>query len=589
MMAHTSLASYTVREIVDRFALTYLAELKDFYTSLKSNPTHDDTQLQYPIGIQEFNYHYGSAGKETKKKKTKSTSASATDSGYDMADLASIRLNNLFPDYKILCDRTQDYLYERALDILAENDPEWLTVDLATHLTTKRLDQMIKWLVFTHPTVEDFMRPIVDRFQTFAQDKIDRIDNIPGPAQKSPEWFAARQNAISASTCGYSDSVACRIELHHETGQVKEKAEIGPKKTFNSASFPLKHGTTFEALTENYYSTIRGYTVGEYGLIIEPTAKHIGASPDGIVLNTNSQSYLHRKRHARMLEIKNPVSRAIDRTVPSYYYWQMLQQMYVCQIPFCDFVQTQFQYPNEGNWDDFIEDTLDFTGGIAACTEWQQLYNHLAPYIMDTACDYRRLIEVYECDHGTGAIMDLAITGLGPAMVSYFLDPANFEYITNTPPCNINKRGQIKGILRTYMKGNYDEVDSRFIPFGIPITDKGEVDAQIKKWDTEMATSGFVPEKTNYWSLVQYLLTEVEYNAELYYNGTDDCIFARLTRLWDFILELRAITDPEARLARFHQKYPESSDKGGKNYTYSKKQKNVSDVTFDLDTLGVST
>jgi len=593
MTTNNQLSGYSVRDIVDRFAEAYLAELTEFQDYMSAHPTHDDSKLALPIGIQEFNYHYGSAGTDKRKKAV----APLGTTGYDLTNLATTRLNTLFPDYKILSDRTQDYLYERALDRLASGSPEWFTLDLATHLTTKRLDQIIKWLVFTHPSVEDFMRPIADSYEVFAQSKIDRIDNIPGPVQKSPEWFAARQNTISASVCGYADSKACRLSIGEEAKQVREKAEIGPKQSFNSASHPLKHGCNYEGLTENYYSTTRGYTVGEYGLIIEPSATYIGASPDGIVLNTHSKSYLHRKRHARMLEIKNPTSRAIDKTIPSYYYWQMLQQMYVCQIPFCDFLQTRFQYPNMGDWDLFQSDTLNFQAVVAACSEWSQLYNHLAPYIMDTACDYRRLCEVYENDHGEGSLMDLAITGLSTAMVSYFMDPENFEYITNMPPCNLNRRGQVKGILRAYMKGNYDEIASKYFTFGMPVNDRLAVDAQFELWDREMAAAGFVPEKVDYWSLETYLLSEVEYNGALYDNGTDDSVFTRLTRLWGFIMELRAIPEQEARMARYLTRYPESEYMAKKRAavaaasggaTTTTKAKPTSAATYDLDSFGMT-
>lgn len=586
-MDQKSLKEYTVREIVDKFAYAYLAELTEFQLYITENPTHDDTRLELPIGIQEFNYHYGSAYSNKRGHKKSDTPLGTT--GYNLTNLATIRLNNLFPDYKILSDRTQDYLYERALDRLAIAEPDWFTLDLATHLTTKRLDQIIKWLVYTHPHVEDFMRPIADQYEVFAQGKIDRINNIPGPAQKSPEWFAARQNTISASVCGYADSKACRLSIGEEAKQVREKAEIGPKQQFNSASHPLKHGCNYEGLTENYYSTTRGYTVGEYGLIIEPTATHIGASPDGIVLNTHSKSYLHRKRHARMLEIKNPTSRAIDKTIPSYYYWQMLQQMYVCQIPFCDFLQTRFQYPNLCDWELFQSDTLDFQTVIASCSEWSQLYNHLASYIMDTACDYHRLREVYENDHGEGSILDLSVTDLGTEMVTYFLDSENFEYITNMPPCNLNRRGQIKGILRAYMKGNYDEIASKYFTFGIPMNDRAAVDAQFQKWDSEMAVLGFVPEKVDYWALETYLLSEVEYNAALYDNGTDDSVFMRLTRLWDFIMELRAIPEQDTRMARYLTRYPESEHMAKKRAAAATaKPTETSKVTYDLDSFGMS-
>jgi len=88
--------------------------------------------------------------------------------------------------------------------------------------------------------------------------------------------------------------------------------------------------------------------VGDFGCIQHDTYHFIGASPDGINIDPRSPMY------GRMLEIKNPVSREIDG-VPKKEYWvQMQQQMEVCDLDECDFLETKFiEYVNE---DEFNKD-----------------------------------------------------------------------------------------------------------------------------------------------------------------------------------------------------------------------------------------
>jgi len=82
--------------------------------------------------------------------------------------------------------------------------------------------------------------------------------------------------------------------------------------------------------------------VGEFGCIQHPKYPFIGASPDGINVDTNSA------RYGRMLEIKNIYNRDITG-VPKEEYWVQTQvQMEVCDLDYCDFMETRIkEYANE--------------------------------------------------------------------------------------------------------------------------------------------------------------------------------------------------------------------------------------------------
>ena len=90
-----------------------------------------------------------------------------------------------------------------------------------------------------------------------------------------------------------------------------------------------------------YYEYIYNLKVEDFGCIQHDKYKFLGASPDGIVVDPSSNMY------GRMLEIKNPKSRYIDGIPKDEYWVQMQLQMEVCDLNYCDFLETKFiEYDN---------------------------------------------------------------------------------------------------------------------------------------------------------------------------------------------------------------------------------------------------
>ena len=88
-----------------------------------------------------------------------------------------------------------------------------------------------------------------------------------------------------------------------------------------------------------------------YGCIPHETLP-IGASPDGIVCDINSEKYGY------MVEIKNVYNREIDG-IPSEEYWIQIQtQLEVARLQKCDFVETRIkEYTNKEEYEnDFVSD-----------------------------------------------------------------------------------------------------------------------------------------------------------------------------------------------------------------------------------------
>jgi hypothetical protein len=110
----------------------------------------------------------------------------------------------------------------------------------------------------------------------------------------------------------------------------------------------------YEPLTGLIYEKMTGAKIEEFGCIQHEKYPFLGASPDGIV--TNSESPLF----GRMLEFKNIYNRDMDG-IPSEPYWIQIQmQLECCNLDLCDFVETRFkEYGSESEFFEEADATLD--------------------------------------------------------------------------------------------------------------------------------------------------------------------------------------------------------------------------------------
>ena len=175
------------------------------------------------------------------------------------------------------------------------------------------------------------------------------------PIQKSPEWYSSRHNMITASNLWQIfGTPASQNRLVYEKCQPMEQVSSEP--TFVNTELSTHWGVKYEPVSTAFYEMLIGTSVTAFGCLSHPKYAFLGASPDGIVVDSESP-YL-----GRMLEIKNIVNREIDG-IPSEAYWiQMQIQMEVCGLDACDFLETRFkEYETE---DDFYVDAMgvDATG-----------------------------------------------------------------------------------------------------------------------------------------------------------------------------------------------------------------------------------
>ena len=169
--------------------------------------------------------------------------------------------------------------------------------------------------------------------------------NLPQQTQRTPEWYSTRHGLMTASNIYKIFGSQC---LYNSFICDKCKPLLVPtieneSKCVNTES-PMHWGVKYEPLTQMIYKILycSREPIAEFGCIQHPDFSCIGASPDGINIDSTSNHYGH------MIEIKNIVNREITG-IPSEAYWVQTQiQMEVCGLDMCDFVETRFkEYKDE--------------------------------------------------------------------------------------------------------------------------------------------------------------------------------------------------------------------------------------------------
>ena len=161
--------------------------------------------------------------------------------------------------------------------------------------------------------------------------KLNELLKLKLPEQRSDEWFAMRQNILTAS----SFSAALGNDFHKSREEtIYDK--ICPKPY---ESNPITEwGVKYEEIATLFYQSITGTVIKEFGLIPHPDFPIFGASPDGICDDSGSMEFC-----ARMLEIKCPPKRKFTKSIPKGYWMQMQGQLEVCDLDECDFLQVKIE------------------------------------------------------------------------------------------------------------------------------------------------------------------------------------------------------------------------------------------------------
>jgi hypothetical protein len=246
----------------------------------------------------------------------------------------------------------------------------------------------------------------------------------------------------------------------------------------------------------------------------------------------------------------------------------MIQQMYVCQLPLCDFIQTSFSYPNTSTHSTFLQDTIDIQA-ILKVNSWQDLVNTLKPieyadeeYSTNTMTDSVILdkLDWLQIINGIGRewLLELAIPNLNYFITKYVV--TRWDTVSKIPLANINRAGDIKGILWCFTKADNiggTDFEVLFMDPSVPILSVDQINKFYVEHSAPILQRGFKLETTYYWACKKYLDFEVEYNQYLYEDQSFG-ILSRLLKKWDLVMSIRNAPDPETKESLYTAFYPAS-------------------------------
>jgi putative phage-type endonuclease len=171
------------------------------------------------------------------------------------------------------------------------------------------------------------------------RNKLRIINALPKQTQKTQEWYDTRYGLLTASNVWKAiGTEAQQNQLIVEKCVSFDKFKEDCARQSNlSPDNPMSWGQKYEPISALIYEKKNGTRLGEYGCIVHPQWRFLGASPDGINLDPDSLVY------GRMVEIKNIVNRNIDGVPLDAYWVQMQIQMEVCNLDECDFVETRIK------------------------------------------------------------------------------------------------------------------------------------------------------------------------------------------------------------------------------------------------------
>lgn len=157
--------------------------------------------------------------------------------------------------------------------------------------------------------------------------QLDILNNVPKISQRSDEWYKMRQERLTASDTAQAIGKG-KFGSKQQLIQKKAYEEASSNNKFGASIPALRHGIIFENMALRCYQQRRNnIIVHEFGLIPHSDISCYGASPDGI------------SDLGIMIEIKCPLSRIINGTIPEQYMLQMMGQMSVCNLKECDYIE----------------------------------------------------------------------------------------------------------------------------------------------------------------------------------------------------------------------------------------------------------
>jgi putative phage-type endonuclease len=203
--------------------------------------------------------------------------------------------------------------------------------------------------------IQDIANITPEAKNVFITEQLKYLKSIPQAKQKTIEWYKTRYNLITASNCWKAFGSESQ-----KNALIYDKCKPFSTTSYNyvNTQSTLHWGVKYEPVSLMVYEDKYHTKIEDFGCIPHSEYPFVGASPDGINIDTtNAELY------GRMVEIKNIFNREITG-IPKEEYWIQTQiQMETCNLDECDLFETRIkEYENEEAY--YMNTTHEYKGII---------------------------------------------------------------------------------------------------------------------------------------------------------------------------------------------------------------------------------
>ena len=229
---------------------------------------------------------------------------------------------------------------------------EWLSIPQTT-------DELEEWLSAAEEIIDTYeLPPLEQHYMDVVLDMYEEqfslmIQNRATPSvsieimnellsrkqieQRTEAWYKQMPTIISASELGNLFGSAYQRSKFVVSKTVPYQKRQQDLAVSSSRMSAFDWGIRFEPVVKQIYEHMHGATVKELGRMIHSVDPRCTASPDGLIYNSANPTKI-----GHLIEIKCPVTREIDGSIPKDYYHQMQMQLHVTGLHVCDYVEASF-------------------------------------------------------------------------------------------------------------------------------------------------------------------------------------------------------------------------------------------------------
>ena len=193
--------------------------------------------------------------------------------------------------------------------------------------------------------IESICFTMLDSFEKYASHNVIRkekeeaisiIMNKDQVEQRSEQWFEDMKTMLTASE--FSNLFESeRMKGTFILSKLNPEKRNQPKAVITEFLIATGWGIRFEPVVRMYLEGLWKCKIYESGRLKHDTNSQLGASPDGIIVESEDH------RYGRLVEIKCPYSRKIGEGIPFKYWVQMQIQMEVTNLMECEYIEVEIK------------------------------------------------------------------------------------------------------------------------------------------------------------------------------------------------------------------------------------------------------